>query len=642
MHHIPVLLGGIVVKRWFYALVSVLVVSIVVVGLTPQVAKAYATRYEIASALVSGLEHHADLSKLSKTDRDLVVRLLIEYWHELDALGFDLEKVLTGIGAAISPKVSPFADVPADHWSYDAIAQLVARGTVAAYHDGSYRAAAGGLGMSFGHPTPNQVPKPTETARYGAYVDNAVKSTLFDPYSTFGLDVSTTSYANVRRFLRAGRLPPVDAVRVEEFINYFPPIAGERTAEPVGSAPFRAAYEIAPCPWNARNALLWFSLTAAELDYREAPDVNLVFLVDVSGSMDPPERLPLAKSALKILVERLRPTDRISLVTYAGSTSVVLEATPGSEKEKILAAIEGLGAGGSTAGAAGLQLAYEQASKGFVRGGVNRVLLCTDGDFNVGVSGTEALKKMIEREREGGVTLSILGFGTGNYNDEMMSAIAGVGNGNYSYIDGMEEARKVLDEEMVSTFVTVAKDAKIQMEFNPAVVSQYRLIGYEKRALANEEFADDTVDAGDVGAGRRVAVLYELTLASGDEEMPQGRYRDFSTATAKNGEVAYLNIRWKKPNGNESAFAGMPIRKDRTAAKFEDAGTGLRFTAAVAAFGQKLRGNGKLHDTTWKQVETWVDEARKDDPYRAEFLRLIQVAAALATPGKELEQVPEK
>ena len=638
------------------------------------------TRYEMAS-IVEKMVIRTDASKISEIDRWRLTRLIMEFWEELETLGMRPKDALYRIGAKSAEHSNPFVDVPPDHWSHDAIAQLAARGIISGYPDGSYKDFGGSTGQSIpmiaiplesrpaaptfaapsGHaysdsdllttgvyqgfgkhtlPLPLHLEgiyyldggmKNTETARYGTYPGNPIKQTLYDPFSTFGLDVATTSYSNARRFLRAGRVPPVDAVRVEEFINYFPAIEGERAAEQIETSPFRMAYEIAPCPWNERAKLLWLSLTAAELDYKEALDANLVFLVDVSGSMDSPERLPLVKSALKMLVERLRPTDRISLVTYAGYTTVALEATPGREKEKILAAIEALGAGGSTAGAAGLKLAYEQAHKGLIRGGVNRILLCTDGDFNVGVSNTAELKKFVERERASGVTLSILGFGTDNYNDEMMTAISSAGNGNYSYVDNMMEAKKVLDEEMVSTLVTVAKDAKVQMEFNPAVVSGYRLIGYEKRALKNEEFADDAVDAGDVGAGSRVVILYELyepaPVGTG-EEMPTSRYR-VSAANEKSGEAAWLSIRWKQPDGKESTLAGMPLEKSRMVSRFEEAGTGLRFSAAVAAYAQKLRQNPELKDVDWKQIEAWANGARGDDPYRAEFLQLVQLAGTL-------------
>jgi Ca-activated chloride channel family protein len=490
---------------------------------------------------------------------------------------------------------------------------------------------------AFSKPSPSPL-RQQETARYADYDDNPIKLVARDPLSTFSLDVNTTSYANVRRFLNAGRLPNEDAVRVEELINYFPAAAGDRTPEPLPGSPFSAAAELAPCPWNDNDTLLWISLTARGLDYREAPPANLVFLVDVSGSMFSVERLPLAKAALKMLAEKMRPEDRISLVTYAGSTAVVLEATPGNEKAKILSAIDRLEAGGSTAGAAGLTLAYQQARNAFIEGGVNRILLCTDGDFNVGVSNPDELEAMVKKERESGVTLSILGFGTDNYNDAMMTKISNVGNGNYSYVDSMSEARKVLGEEMSATLVTVAKDVKAQIEFNPANVIEYRQLGYEKRQLRNEDFNNDAVDAGDIGAGRRVIVLYQLTPAGKKPSVDPLRYSSssaasedhFAAADMKRDEIAYLKIRWKAADGKESSKAEMPITKEVLSPSFEKSGTGLRFSAAVAAYGQKLRGNPHLTGTKWKRIESWADGARGNDPYRAEFVQLLKLAAALS------------
>jgi Ca-activated chloride channel family protein len=433
----------------------------------------------------------------------------------------------------------------------------------------------------------------------------------------------------------------VDAVRVEELINYFPASAADMSPKPLPGSPFRVAYELAPCPWNGNNTLLWVSLTAKDLDYEEAPPANMVFLVDVSGSMSPPERLPLVKSTLNTLVEKLRANDRISLVTYAGSTAVVLEATPGSEKARILSAIDRLGAGGSTAGAAGLALAYEQARNAFIKNGINRILLCTDGDFNVGVSDSNELEAMVKRERESGVTLSILGFGTDNYNDAMMTQISSAGNGNYGYVDSVFEARKILDEEMTATLVTAAKDVKAQIEFNPANVIEYRQLGYEKRQLMNEDFNNDAVDAGDLGAGRRVIILYELTLAGGKPSVDPLRYQpsseiseDFTATDMKKDELAYLKFRWKAAVGDqsekESAKAGMPILKKAIARSFETAGTGLRFSAAVAAYGQKLRGNPNLTGTEWKQIKAWAQGPWKKDQYRAEFLKLVDLAGSIS------------
>ncbi|MDR1915837.1 MAG: VWA domain-containing protein [Synergistaceae bacterium] len=611
-------------------------------------------RYEMASIVARGLDK-MDISKVSSQDRGILETLVLEFWDELESMGVDVKRALSSITGKADATRTVSADAKqlgpmnlvTEQWVYDAIAQLASRGVLPDFPDASYQksmtlnsvpkmrlmypAAAPQQAMadrSFAYSMSAGVAP--ETARYGVYSDNPVKQVATDPVATFGLDVNTTSYSNVRRFLNSGRLPPPDAVRVEELINYFPASAQDRKPERLESSPFYAAYELAPCPWDAKKTLLWLSLTAREVDYADAPPANLVFLVDVSGSMFPPDRLPLAKSALKMLVEKLRPSDKISLVTYAGATELVLPATSGKERGKILSAIDRLGAGGSTAGAAGLTLAYEQARSGFIEGGVNRILLCTDGDFNVGISSVRELKDMVTKERDGGVTLSILGFGTNNLNDEMMTQISTAGNGNYSYVDVMSEARKVLDEEMTSTLVTVAKDVKAQIEFNPANVAEYRQIGYEKRQLRNEDFDDDTVDAGDVGAGRRVTILYELTPTGANKGGAESRYREASPDSEKNAEVAYLKFRWKAPDGDKSFLAELPILKSRSESRFTNAGEGLRFSAAVAAYGQKLRGNPSLNETNWSEIESWADGARGADPYRAEFLQLVKLAGSIS------------
>jgi Ca-activated chloride channel family protein len=595
------------------------------------------TRYDATSKLARRLTS-SDTSFLSDQDLEMLRKLIVEFWYELKAFGIRIEvfdkRLLELVSADIKPEAAPqnpFTELPLGHWAYDALKQL----------EVSLRSAPLPphiiLRLQHWKTTSSYAPL-QETARYAAYDDNPVKLVARDPLSTFGLDVSTASYANVRRFLNAGRMPPPDAVRVEELINYFPAAAQDMEPHRLEGSPFAVACELAPCPWNDNSVLLWVSLTARSLDYREAPPANLVFLVDVSGSMSPPERLPLVKAALKMLTARLRAEDRISLVTYAGSTRVALEATKGSEKTAILAAIDGLGAGGSTAGAAGIGLAYEQARNAFVKGGINRILLCTDGDFNVGVSGTDELEAMVKKERESGVTLSVLGFGTDNYNDAMMTKIAGVGNGNYSYVDGMSEARKVLDEEMTVTLVTVAKDVKAQIEFNPANVIEYRQIGYEKRQLKNEDFNNDRIDAGDVGAGRRVTILYELTPVGAKPSVDPLRYQsssvlasdDIASTDMKNDELAYLKFRWKAPDGDVSFGAETPVLKNAQAKTFAEAGTGLRFTAAVAAYGQKLRNNAGMEGVKWSAIESWADGARGDDPYRAEFLQLVKLAASVS------------
>ncbi|MDR1979542.1 MAG: VWA domain-containing protein [Synergistaceae bacterium] len=592
-----------------------------------------ATRYELASVIARGVST-IDVEKLDGRDREILRRLVAEFKAELDALGADYARLYRRdrqLSEAESlPRESKRRPNGIGPQSSGAASLSIGLSSAGFADDNRH-----GRVYSYSSPGPLRQGahfSAPETARYASYDDNPVKLVARDPLSTFSLDVNTTSYANVRRFLNAGRLPNPDAVRIEELINYFPATT-ETPPEPLPGSPFRVAYELAPCPWNDNNALLWVSLTAQSLDYEKAPPANLVFLVDVSGSMAPPERLPLVKSALKTLAGKMRPEDKISLVTYAGSTSVVLKATPGKEKGEILSAIDRLGAGGSTAGAAGLALAYEQARKGFIKGGINRILLCTDGDFNVGVSSSGELEAMVKKERESGITLSVLGFGTGNYNDEMMTKISNVGNGNYGYVDSMSEARKILDEEMAATLVTVAKDVKAQIEFNPANVIEYRQLGYEKRQLRNEDFNDDSVDAGDVGAGRRVVILYELTLAGGKPSVDPLRYQpaaaseDFTATDMKRDELAYLKFRWKAADGDTSSKAEMPLMKSALAPSFEKSGTGLRFSAAVAAYGQKLRG--RLAETGWDQIEAWADGARGNDPYRAEFLQLVKLAGSI-------------
>jgi Ca-activated chloride channel family protein len=388
---------------------------------------------------------------------------------------------------------------------------------------------------------------------------------------------------------------------------------------------------------------LWLAVEARGLDgYREAPPANLVFLFDVSGSMNSPERLPLVKASLNFLLEQLRPEDRISIVTYAGSVSVVLEPTSAQDKSAIRRVIDGLGAGGSTAGGAALQMAYEQAEAAFIPKGVNRILLCTDGDFNVGVSDIQSLTRMIAQYRQKGVTLSVFGFGTNNLNDALMVSIADNGNGNYSYIDSLLEAQKVLGEEMASTLVTVAKDVKIQIEFNPDAVQEYRQIGYEKRQLRSEDFNNDRVDAGEIGAGKRVTVLYELVPPGKRGSVDSRRYRndsqkniasteDRSDKSDKAYEIAYLKLRWKEPDGKSSELAETPLMKRAASVSFGKSGLALRFSAAVAAFGQKLRAAPELDETQWKEIADWAEGARGKDPggYRSEMVRLVGLAEGL-------------
>ncbi|SEN35152.1 Ca-activated chloride channel family protein [Luteibacter sp. UNCMF331Sha3.1] len=458
---------------------------------------------------------------------------------------------------------------------------------------------------------------------------NGVHLAASDPVSTFGLDVDTGSYTNVRHMISEGRLPPADAVRTEEFINYF----DYGYAKPTSTdRPFSITTELAPAPWNPDRQLLLVGVQGYDVPAARIPAANLVFLVDVSGSMNSPDKLPLLKASLKQIVPKLRAQDRISLVTYAGATCVALRSTPGDRQATILAAIDGLGAGGSTNGAAGIDLAYAQAAKGFIPHGVNRVILATDGDFNVGTTGVEALKDRIVQKRRGGVALTTLGFGEGNYNDEMAVTLADAGNGSHHYIDSLDEGRRVLVDEMSATLMTIAKDVKVQVEFNPAVVAEYRLIGYEKRVLAREDFNNDAVDAGDIGAGANVTALYEITLkntkgARVDPLRYGPPHRLVASASGADGELGFLRVRYKSPEGGASRLIEQPMTTDVAANPSER----LRFAAAVAAFAENLRGGKYAEGFGYDKVAELARGARgaDDGGYRAGMVRLVEMAGAM-------------
>ena len=469
------------------------------------------------------------------------------------------------------------------------------------------------------------------TARYQQFDDNPVKQVAQNPLATFSLDVDTGSYANVRRFLNQGLLPPPDAVRVEEIVNYFPSdwdIKDKQSIPASKPIPFAMRYELAPAPWNEQRTLLKVDILAKDRKSEELPASNLVFLIDTSGSMISDERLPLIQSSLKLLVKELREQDNIAIVTYAGDSRIALPSISGSHKAEINAAIDSLDAEGSTNGGAGLEMAYQQAAKGFIKGGINRILLATDGDFNVGIDDPKSIESMVKKQRESGVTLSTLGVGDSNYNEAMMVRIADVGNGNYSYIDTLSEAQKVLNSEMRQMLITVAKDVKAQIEFNPAWVTEYRQIGYEKRQLRAEDFNNDNVDAGDIGAGKHITFLFELTLKGQKASIDKLRYApDNKLAKSdKTKELAWLKIRWKYPQGKESQLVEFPLAF-AIKAPSED----MRFRAAVAAYGQKLRGSEYLNNTSWQQIKQWAQKAKGEDPqgYRAEFIRLIGLAKDL-------------
>jgi Ca-activated chloride channel homolog len=500
----------------------------------------------------------------------------------------------------------------------------------------SYRARAADMHMA---PVYQQ---PFNTERYQHVDDNPVRVAAEHPVSTFSIDVDTGAYANVRRFLNAGQLPPQDAVRVEEMINYF----DYQYAPPANrDIPFRVSTELAHAPWNSQALLMRVGIKGYEVAAAERPAANLVFLIDVSGSMESPDKLPLLKNAFRLLTDQLTARDRVSMVVYAGSSGVVLEPTPGDQKQKIRAAIDRLEAGGSTNGAEGIERAYQLAHAGHVKNGINRVVLATDGDFNVGVVDFEALVDMAQRQRSSGVALTTLGFGTGNYNDQLLERLADAGNGNYSYVDTLSEARKVLVSELSSTLFTIAKDVKIQVEFNPAEVLEYRLIGYENRILAREDFNNDKVDAGEIGAGHRVTALYEVVPvgARGRVEPLRygGRQAANTAADARNGELAHVRLRYKLPDSDTSKLLEYPIAKSSITAPGK-LSPDFRFAASVAAFGQILRGGKYVGEFGYADVAQLAKGALDQDTegYRREFVSLVKLAAAL-TPGGEKEKVSQ-
>jgi Ca-activated chloride channel family protein len=464
------------------------------------------------------------------------------------------------------------------------------------------------------------------TADYDPIKENGFRRVADAPLSTFSIDVDTASYANVRRFLKDGSLPPADAVRVEELINYF----HFDYPAPRDGRPFSVTTELGPCPWNTRHDLVLIGLHSAPIVAVKTPPRNLVFLLDVSGSMAPWNRLPLVQAAMVMLTNTLRPQDRVAIVVYAGDSGLALPSTSGARKSQIERAIRDLGAGGSTNGAEGIELAYRIAGEHFVKDGINRVILATDGDFNVGVTSDAELVKLIERKREAGVFLSVLGVGDDNLNDAMMEKLADAGNGNYSYLDSLQEAQRVLVAEAGATLVTVAKDVKIQVEFNPQLVQGYRLIGYEDRALANEDFKDDRKDAGDMGAGHSVTALYEIVRAGkADQSLPSVDPLKYQTAAAvKMGhadELMTVKLRYKAPDGDVSEPMDVPVKS-----RFGDA-PNLGFAAAVAEFGMLLRDSPFKAKASWRHASDLATQNLGHDPdgYRAEFVRLIGLAASL-------------
>jgi Ca-activated chloride channel homolog len=475
-------------------------------------------------------------------------------------------------------------------------------------------------------------PRGHNTETYDRIDENPFVSAKASPLSTFSIDVDTASYANVRRFLTRNKLPPAGSVRIEELINYFP----YRYKPPVGKTPFAVHVETASAPWNPKHRLVRVGLKGKEVQWSKRPASNLVFLLDVSGSMGNANKLPLLRRALKMLVDRLSERDRVTIVVYAGAAGLVLPPTPGNQQARILGALTRLRAGGSTNGGGGIKLAYKMAAAQFIKGGTNRVILATDGDFNVGTTSRSALMRLIAKKAKTGVYLTVLGFGMGNYKDAMLEKISNRGDGNYAYIDTIGEARKVMVEQLTGTLITIAKDVKVQVEFNPRRVKSYRLIGYENRMLRKQDFNNDKKDAGDIGAGHTVTAIYELVpvgQAATTPRVDKLRYQGERQPTARStgDELLYLKLRYKSPKGGKSTLLRYPVSDDGR--DFTKATVDFRFAASVAAFGMLLRSSKYSGEASWSKVLTWarpgVTAALDPKGYRAEFMRLVTTASRL-------------
>ena len=574
----------------------------------------YSQSVEKQKELAAGSRHEDQGAALAKTESDLRADAPQRERAEQKAVAGGLYAM-----QAPSPAAPPVEESPAQpSVSADAYAPAV-NVAVAPMGTPKPATAIGGMGLAYS--------APANTEHYAEHVDNPTQRVAENPVSTFSIDVDTGSYSNVRRMLADNQRPPADSVRVEEMINYFDygyPAPTNR------AVPFLVNTEIAPAPWNAKHQLLQIGIQGYTVPKTQIPAANLVFLIDTSGSMDEPDKLPLLRESFKQLVAQLRPQDRISIVVYAGSAGLVLPPTSGGDKGTILAALDQLAAGGSTNGGEGLQLAYAVAKQGLIRNGVNRVILATDGDFNVGTFDQKALETMIADQRHSGIALTTLGFGTGNYNDSMAEQLADIGNGNHAYIDNLTEGRKVLVEEMSSTLLTIAQDVKIQVEFNPAVVAEYRLIGYENRALRREDFNNDKVDAGEIGAGHDVTALYEITLVgSGGNSVDPLRYGKTDAATnAKGNEIGWLRLRYKQPGADSSQLLQTPLTRTQIAAKASDR---MRWATAVAAYADLLRGGKNVGHFGWDQVHALAASVPGTDRwgYRAEFLQLIDRARTI-------------
>ena len=467
-------------------------------------------------------------------------------------------------------------------------------------------------------------PQQRNAETYKEIKENSFVAVAQQPVTTFSADVDRAAYANVRRIIGYGQIPQKDAVRIEEMVNYFD---YDYPAPEEGSAsPLRVSPELAPAPWNPNHLLLRIGLQAKKIDLAKAPPSNIVFLIDVSGSMDEENKLPLLKSSFKMLLGQLRPDDKIAIVTYANGTKVALPSTSVKDKEKIIKVLDNLYASGGTSGGRGIQLAYEQAQKSFIKNGNNRIILATDGDFNIGINNTTDLEKFIEKQRESGIYMSVLGFGIGNYRDDMAETIADKGNGNYAYIDNITEAKKVLVNELSGTLFAVAKDVKLQLEFNPKYVKEYKLIGYENRMLANEDFTNDKKDAGEIGAGHTVTALYELVPSDGKVAQSLRYQSQELNEKGKGNELGFLRIRYKDPKVKDAKSVEItePLVFNKKALK--ETSTDYRFAASVAEFGILLRDNSNKANATYDQVIELAEGAIGKDPegYRKEFVRLVK------------------
>ena len=463
---------------------------------------------------------------------------------------------------------------------------------------------------------------------YNHFDDNSVQIVQNNPVSTFSIDVDTGSYSNIRRMLNQGMIPPHDSVRVEEMINYF---NYDYENPDISEQPFSINTEIAPSPWNSNAHLLHIGIQGYEVKNEQRPASNLTFLIDVSGSMDSPDKLGLLKQSFKLMTKNLREEDKVAIVVYAGAAGAVLESTSGDQKSKILQALDKLSAGGSTNGAGGINLAYQISEDNFIKDGINRIIIATDGDFNVGTTNFEQLTELVSRKKEKGISLTTLGFGQGNYNDHLMEQLADKGNGNHAYIDTLKEANKVLVNEMNSTLMTIAKDVKIQIEFNPNSVSQYRLIGYENRILNNEDFNNDKIDAGEIGSGHSVTAIYEVVMKGQQGWIEPLKYQQTHDRKPFSDEIATLKVRYKNPDADTSKLITNTVKRNQIVDDISKASNNFKMSAAVAGFGQLLRGGKMLNGFNFDDVQKLAGQTMQNDQfgYRGEFLQLVSLAESL-------------